>query len=215
MGKIYEPAIIRKRLSYLEENLIQEIAKVGDLVSVDEGEMIMGEGKYIKSFPIVLEGTIRIFRTSTSGGELLLYYLNPGEVCGMALTCCLGQIKSNINAVAESEATFIRIPVDYIEQWMVKYTTWKEFVMYTYKHRFDELLNTIDDIAFKKLDERLEKFFIDRFNATGETLFEGSHQEIANMLNSSREVISRLLKKMEQDGMIQLSRNKVDYKKLL
>jgi len=127
----------------------------------------------------------------------------------------MGRMQSNIGAYAEEETEIVRVPVDYLDQWMVKYTTWKEFVMYAYRSRFDELLTTIDGIAFRKMDERLEKFFTDRYKATGETVYYGTHQEIANSLTSSREVISRLLKQLEKNGKIIIGRNKIDFSSLV
>lgn len=207
--------IIRKRFPFFEKGLIEEISKEGEWVTVEEGDELMSEGKYIRSFPIVLEGLIKVCRKDNEGREVLLYYLNPGQVCAMALTCCMGRMQSNISAYADEDTEIIRIPVDCLDKWMVEYTTWKEFVMYAYRSRFDELLNTIDSIAFKRMDERLEKFFIDRYKASGETVFNGTHQDIANSLASSREVVSRLLKQLEKSGQIEIGRNKIDFSNLV
>lgn len=133
----------------------------------------------------------------------------------MALTCCMGHIRSNIKAVAESPATVVRVPVPLLDQWMATYRTWKEFVMYAYRRRFDELLETIDGIAFMNMDSRLLKFFTDRYKSTNQTTFTGTHQDIALALNSSREVVSRLLKKLEQQRRIVIGRNKIDYSALV
>lgn len=207
--------VLRKRYPFLESELIGEISKAGEWITVDVNEELMSEGKYIRSFPIVLEGLIRVCRRDDEGREVLLYYLNPGQVCAMALTCCMGRMQSNITAYAEEETEIIRIPVDFLDKWMVSYSTWKEFVMYAYRSRFDELLTTIDGIAFKKMDERLVKFFTDRYKATGETIYTGTHQEIATNLTSSREVISRLLKQLEKSGQISISRNKINFSALV
>ena len=133
----------------------------------------------------------------------------------MALSCCMGHIRSNIKAVAESPATVVRVPVPLLDQWMATYRTWKEFVMYAYRRRFDELLETIDGIAFMNMDSRLLKFFTDRYKSTNQTTFTGTHQDIALALNSSREVVSRLLKKLEQQRRIVIGRNKIDYSALV
>lgn len=207
--------LLRKRFPFFESGLIEEIAEEGEWVTVEEGEELMSEGKYIRSFPIVLEGLIKVCRNDNEGREVLLYYLNPGQVCAMALTCCMGRMQSNIGAYAEEDTEIIRIPVECLDKWMVDYTTWKEFVMYAYRNRFDELLTTIDSIAFKKMDERLIKFFNDRFKATGKTTFIGTHQEIANSLTTSREVVSRLLKHLEKEGELVISRNKIDFSSLV
>jgi CRP/FNR family transcriptional regulator, anaerobic regulatory protein len=207
--------IIRKRFPFFEKGLIDELAKNGEWISFEPGDQLMSEGKYIRSFPIVFEGLVKVCRTDSDGREVLLYYLGPGQVCAMALTCCMGRMQSNIMAFADEETEILKIPVECLDKWMVEYTTWKEFVMYAYRSRFDELLNTIDNIAFKKMDERLVTFFTDRYKATGETTYNGTHQEIANNLTSSREVISRLLKQMEKEGLIQIGRNKIDFPALV
>ncbi|HPR60401.1 MAG TPA: Crp/Fnr family transcriptional regulator [Prolixibacteraceae bacterium] len=207
--------VLRKRFPFFEPSLIEEISNEGEWITFEEGDELMSEGKYIKSFPIVLEGLIKVCRKDSEGREVLLYYLNPGQVCAMALTCCMGRMQSNIAAFAEEDTEVIRIPVDCLDRWMVKYTTWKEFVMYAYRSRFDELLSTIDNIAFKRMDERLITFFNERYKVTGKTVFKGTHQEIANALTTSREVISRLLKQMEKEGMVAISRNQIDFAELV
>jgi CRP/FNR family transcriptional regulator len=207
--------VIRKRFPFFEKGLIDDISKNGEWVTVETNDELMSEGKYIKTFPIVLEGLIRVCRKDEDGREVLLYYLNPGQVCAMALTCCMGRMQSNIAAYADEDTEIIRIPVECLDKWMVEYTTWKEFVMYAYRTRFDELLTTIDGIAFKRMDERLIKFFNDRYKATGDTVYYGTHQDIANSLTTSREVVSRLLKQLEKSGEIVISRNKIDFSKLV
>ena len=207
--------ILNKRFPFFEKKLVAEIQQQGIIQEVEAGEELLREGQYIKSFPLVLEGSLRVVRHDEEGRELLLYFLNPGEVCSMALTCCMGQQQSNISAVAEQNSLIVRIPVDFPDQWMVQYPAWKSFMMYAYRKRFDELLDTIDAIAFMDLDERLKRFFQNRFKATGEKVFSGTHQDIAYQLNSSREVISRLLKKMEQKRLVVLSRNEVDFTQLI
>lgn len=204
-------SILEKRFPFFGKELLNEIEQQGIIQEVKLNDEILREGQFIKSFPIVLEGSLRIIRHDEEGNELLLYYLNPGEACSMALTCCMGQQQSNISAIAEQNSIILRIPVNHLDKWMIEYPAWKSYMMYAYRKRFDELLETIDAIAFKGLDQRLELFFQARFKATGEKTFHGKHQDIAYQLNTSREVISRLLKKMEQKGMVKLSRNEIDF----
>ena len=211
----FDPKILEKRFPYFEPLLRQAIGKEGRIMELEEGDEMIREGQYIKSFPLLLEGVVRICRREEEGRELLLYYLNPGEVCAMSLTCCMGHTKSNISAVAESKVIQVQIPIAFLDLWMVQFQTWKEFIMYAYRKRFDELIETIDSIAFKNMDDRLIKFFSDRKRTTGSTMYNGTHQEIALLLNTSREVISRLLKKLENDQKIILSRNKIDFTSLI
>jgi CRP/FNR family transcriptional regulator len=186
--------LIRKTFPFLEKGLINEISESSYLNELKTDESILGEGDYIKSFPMVLSGCLRVVRMSDDGNELLLYYLRQGEICSMALTCCMGLQKSNIKMIAEENTELLLVPVDKPEKWMTEYKTWKEFMMYSYRKRFDELLDTIDSISFLKLDERLLRFFTERYKSAASTVFHGTHQDIALQLNTSREVISRLLK---------------------
>jgi CRP/FNR family transcriptional regulator len=206
---------LKKVLPFLERELIVEIDKVSTLHELRIDQSILGEGDYIKSFPIVLSGCLRVVRLSEDGNELLLYYLNRGEICSMSLTCCMTLQKSNIKMIAEEDSVIITIPVDRPEKWISEYKSWKEFMMNSFRHRFDELLDTIDSIAFMKLDERLVRFFEQRFKSTGKTIFTGTHQEIATQLNTSREVISRLLRNLELKNMVITERNSIDYSKLI
>lgn len=203
--------MIKNTLPFLEKPLINELSEVSTLLSLAAGESIVDEGEYIKAFPIVIAGTIRVVRLAEDGNELLLYFLNQGEICAMALTCCMGLQKSNIRMTAEEDSIILAVPVDKPERWMSEYRTWKEFMMYSVRKRFDELLDTIDSIAFMKLDERLIRFFEERYRSTGKTIFPGTHNDIALRLNTSREVISRLLRNLEQKKLVITERNTVDY----
>jgi CRP/FNR family transcriptional regulator, anaerobic regulatory protein len=207
--------LVKKTFPFLEKDLITEISEVSVLNELNHDQSLLGEGDYIKSFPMVIEGCLRVVRLSEDGNELLLYYLNPGEICSMALTCCMSLQKSNIKMVAEEKSVVLTIPVDKPEKWMSEYKTWKEFMMYSYRRRFEELLDTIDSIAFMKLDERLVRFFNERHQSTGMTVFNGTHQDIAQQINTSREVVSRLLRNLERKNMVITERNSVDYTNLV
>jgi CRP/FNR family transcriptional regulator len=209
-----EEEIVKKRFPFFESGLRSAISDVGTFKEFEANQELIREDQYIKSFPIVLTGMIKVCRTDDTGHELLLYYLRPGEVCTVSLICCMDRTRSRVKAVAEEETSAIVIPVELLDNWMTTYQTWKEYVMRSMQMRFDELLNALDSIAFLKMDERLEKFFTERYNSTGSMIFEGSHQDVALALNSSREVISRLLKQMEKNGLIKLFRGRIDYSPL-
>ncbi len=206
--------IIKKNFPFFEAELREVIINDGILKKVDAGEALIEEDQFIRSFPILIAGLIRVTRMEENGNELLLYYLQPGEVCSVSLSCCMDRTKSRVRAIAEEETTVVVLPVELLDSWMSNFQTWKEFVMFSMRKRFDELLNTLDAIAFLKMDERLERFFLDRYRTSGTKIFTGSHQDIALSLNTSREVISRLLKQMENKKMITISRNRVDYSSL-
>lgn len=205
----------RAQYHFLEKDLQDEILKNGVAKTFDANQTLMREGQFITSFPLILNGLIRISRTNEEGNELLLYYLRGNEVCAMSLTCCMAQMKSSIHAITEEPSEVIMLPVAFLEKWMCEYTTWRQFVMQSYQLRFRELINTVDSLAFLKLDERLVKHFKDRYQKSGETSFFGTHQYLALQLNTSREVISRLLKKLEKEQKIELSRNFIDFSGLL
>jgi CRP/FNR family transcriptional regulator len=207
--------LIRKVFSFSEKELIKEIMEASELHELVSGESIQGEGDYIKSFPMVIKGCIRVVRLSESGRELLLYYLRAGEICSMSLTCCMVPQKSKIKMVAEEDSVILTIPVEKPEKWMSEYKSWKVLMMNSYRHRFDELLGTIDSLTFMKMDERLIRFFKERYRYTNKTHFSGTHEDIANQLNTSREVISRLLKKMELMNLVVTERNSIDYSDLV
>ncbi|MBK6640299.1 MAG: Crp/Fnr family transcriptional regulator [Bacteroidetes bacterium] len=197
-----------------EKELLDELQAIGKPVNVKAGDVIMDTGQYIKFIPLLLSGSIKIIRQDDTDGEILLYYVGSNETCAMSLTCCMAHQKSRIRAIAEEDTEMITVPVEKMDEWMIKYESWKNFVMQTYNARFDELLRTIDSIAFQKVDERLENYLKSKAELTESKLLVVSHQQIAEELNSSREVISRLLKHLEKNGKIKLGRNKIELMEL-
>lgn len=179
------------------------------------GETLIREDQFITSFPLVLKGIIRITRTNEQGNELLIYFLKENEVCAMSLTCCMSNRKSRVNAVTEEETEVILLPVALLDSWICKYPSWKQFVMQTFQNRFTELIDTVDALAFLKLDERLIKFFTERHRKSGNSTFTGTHQQLAEQLNTSREVVSRMLKRLEKEGKIEISRNFINFSGVL
>ncbi len=205
----------RNHYLFLEKPLQDEILKTGINKTFQPNEVLIREGQFISSFPLVLKGLIRITRNNDDGNELLLYYLKANEVCAMSLTCCMANLTSNVKAVAEEETDVIMLPVEMLDKWISTYPSWKQFVMQTFQNRFRELIDTIDSIAFLNLDERLVRYLKDRHEKSGLTTLHETHQDLALRLNTSREVISRLLKKLEKEGKLKLSRNLIDFSNLL
>jgi CRP/FNR family transcriptional regulator len=206
---------VSKLYSFLENDLLEEIRQKGVRKKFRTNEPLIREGQFISSFPLIINGMIRISRTNDDGNELLLYYLKENEVCAMSLTCCMAHSKSNVMAFAEIETEALMVPVELLDKWIYEYPSWRQFVMQTFQSRFRELIETIDSIAFLKLDERLVKYFVDRYQKSGNMTFSGTHQELALQLNTSREVVSRLLKKLEKDGKVELARNFIDFSGLV
>jgi len=194
-GQIFEP------------ELIDEIAEVGIFKEVPEGYKLMDIGQYIRSMPLLISGAIKVMREDKDSDELLLYYLEKGDTCSMTLTCCMGDAISEIRAIAEMDTTLIMVPIQKMDEWTAKYKSWRNFVFDSYHHRLNELLHTLDSIAFDKMDIRLISYLKEKARINKEDIIHNTHQEIAYDLHSSRVVISRLLKKLEQMGKIALHRN--------
>jgi CRP/FNR family transcriptional regulator len=193
-----------------EPGLIEIIEKEAVQRSYNAGDIIMRTGQYIKSTALVLEGRIKIYRENQDGGEFLMYYLEPGQACAVSMICAIQSETSEIMAKAEEDTEVLMIPVQLMDDLMNKYKSWYQFVIHTYRSRFDELLSVVDNIAFHNMDERLEFYLKRHADKTGKKIMEVSHQQIADDLNSSREVISRLLKKMEQRNLVKLHRNMIE-----
>ncbi|THD67500.1 Crp/Fnr family transcriptional regulator [Robertkochia marina] len=192
-----------------EEELLREINQVGTYKEIPAGTKLIEIGDYVRSMPLLISGAIKIMRDDTEGDELLLYFLERGDTCAMTMACCMGQKKSEIRAVAEKDTRLIMIPVQKMEEWMTKYQTWRSFVLESYQLRLNEMLETIDTIAFLKMDERLLKYLRDKAKINQDDCLETTHQQIAYDLHTSRVVISRLLKALEKEGKIQLHRNHI------
>ena len=192
-----------------ERELLTELYATAQHISVPADTTILDIGQNIRVMPIILKGSVKVLREDEEGRELLLYYINPNEGCAMTFTCCMEQQTSEIKAVAEEDVELLAVPVNVMDRWIQQYPSWKSFVMKTMRTRFNELLQTIDQIAFQQLDERLVNYLRERSKKASSTLLNLSHQEIANDLASSRVVISRLLKKLEQNKKLLLYRNQI------
>lgn len=193
-----------------EQALVEEIAERGQLMKFSAGEIIQDTGSYIRLVPLIIKGMIKVSREEEDGREILLYYLGEGDTCSMSFSCCMMQKKSNLRTLAEEDTTLIGIPIKFVDEWMGRYVSWKNFVMRSYDDRLNEMINTIDSIAFRKMDERLLEYLEKKSEASGDPVIKATHQEIAYDLNASREAVSRLLKQMEREGMVRLGRNQVE-----
>lgn len=190
-------------------SLVDEINENAIIRTVNSGEVIMRTGQYIKNTVLVLSGKIKVYREDDNGAEFFMYYLQPGQACALSMICATKNEQSQIMAKVIEDAELVMIPLKLMDKWMMQHRTWYEFVIETYRSRFEEVLEVIDSIAFKAMDQRLE-FYIAQHKINVGSEIKLSHQEIASELNTSREVISRLLKKMEQGGKIKLARNNIE-----
>lgn len=202
--------LLQKNYQLFEAPLLSEIESKAEFRMFEPNEVLMRKGQYIRSTMLILTGLVKVYREDDEGNEFLMYYLKPGEACALSLVCAARHEASPIMAKTVTTTEVLMVPVEVMSEWMGKYKSWYQFVIETYRNRFDELLATIDSIAFRSLDERLEFYLHRAKQVEGVNTIEVSHQEIAQELNTSREVISRLLKKMEQRGKVKLSRNAIE-----
>lgn len=193
-----------------EDALIEEIAEVSLLRDFKEGDILIDFGDYIKKMPLLIQGAIKILREDFDEGELLLYFIERGDTCAMTMACCMGDTKSEIRAVAETDGQVIMIPVQKMEEWLGKYKSWRNYVFNSYNSRLKEMLSAIDSLAFMNMDERLWHYLVEKSKINGGKEISNTHQQIAYDLHTSRVVVSRLLKALENDGKIRLHRASIE-----
>lgn len=186
-SEIFEPA------------LLAEVESKSMLIEVKSGDVMLNIGQTIRAVPLLVSGVIKVSRITDEGQELLLYYVKEGESCAMTFNCCMLAQTSVIKGAAEEDSVLVCIPVNLMEEWMVKFPSWKKYVMTTILGRFTEMIKAIDDVAFKKLDERLIGYLKEKSRVTGSAVLNLTHQQIGDELGTNRVVISRLLKKLEHD----------------
>jgi CRP/FNR family transcriptional regulator len=200
---------LEKLAQVFEPDLIKEIQQFGTIQHFKEGDLIMDYGKYIRMMPIILSGTVKVLRMDDDGNEILLYYLSSNESCSMAYSCCIEAKKSEVKAIAEDDVKLIAIPHIKLDEWLCSYPGWKNYIMRSFNERFIELLKSIESIAFHKLDDRLVEYLKEKQRITGSSVIKSSHHLIADELATSRVVISRLLKQLENSKKIILYRSEI------
>lgn len=189
--------------------LRQVLAHKGTAVRFEEGETMMRTGQYFKSTILVLSGSAKLYREGSDGGQHFLYYLEPGTACALSMVCATQRKSSMIMSIAEEALEALAVPIELMDGLIKDFPDWYNFVLETYRSRFEHTLEVIDQIAFHSLDKRLIFYLNEQFTAHQTDELHVTHQAIATDLNTSREVISRLLKKMEHEGMVRLARNVV------
>ncbi len=203
-------AKLEENYGYLfEPELLDEIEQAGSLHQVKQGDLMMDIGQRIKAMPLLFDGAIKILTEDKEGDELLLYFIEIGDTCAMTFSCCMGEGTSEIRAIAETDSELLMIPVEKMDDWMARYRSWRSFILDSYHERLSELLETIDTLAFMKMDDRLMKYLRDKAMVTHDDVIHTTHKDIAQDLHTSRVVVSRLLKGMEKEGKIQLQRNQI------
>ncbi|MDD7885266.1 Crp/Fnr family transcriptional regulator [Flavivirga sp. 57AJ16] len=203
--------LLYQKFNHVFDNtLISEIEKIGTTRTFTKDDIIIDINQPLLYIPLLLSGSIKILREDNEGNELLIYFLEAGETCTMSLTCCMGTSKSKIRAVAEKDSSLIMVPVQKMQEWFHNNESWRNFILESYQIRFDEMLEAIDNLAFMKMDQRLYKYLINKVKLHTSKIIIAKHQDIAEDLHTSRVVISRLLKQLENENKIKLSRNKIE-----
>ena len=192
-----------------EAALLSEIDSIGRYKSIPKDFSMVDINDTISFMPLVLEGAIKVVNEDKEGNEFLLYYLEVGDSCSMTMTCCLGNKKSNIRAVTEKDTEICMLPINQMEEWLIKYKSWRKFVFDSYDIRLNEMLDAINTVVFNNMEERLYKYLKDRSMVLRTKELDITHHQIANDLNTSRVVISRLIKKLQLEGRISSLRNKI------
>lgn len=192
-----------------DHELVEHLERIGQVTEFEEGTMLMRPGQYFKSSLLILDGRVKLYREGEDGEEFFLYYLEKGNACALSMICATKNESSAIKAKAMTKVKALAIPIQYMDALMKDHRQWYYFVLETYRSRFEELLEVIDQVAFHSMDQKLEFYLKRQFESLGANKITITHQEIADDLNSSREVISRLLKKLESQSRISISRNEI------
>lgn len=203
-------SFIQDHFFSFESELASEIKACGQLITFRADELMMDIGQKVEIIPLIVSGSVKVFREDEDDHELFMYYLHAGEACAITMICSAREGYSKIKAIPEEDTTVIAVPISKLDEWMIKYKTWYYFVMDTYQDRFEELLKVVDGIAFHRMDERLIEYLEKNTEASQRKVVQKTHQQIAQELNSSREVITRLLKKLEQRGVVKVNRNQIE-----
>jgi CRP/FNR family transcriptional regulator len=204
-------ALAEKFEYVLEANLIAEIEQVGITRFYKADAIIMDLNDNITHMPLLINGSIKVMRENKEGEEILLYFLEVGDTCTMTLNCCMSKARSQIRAVADSDCQLMMIPSHKMMDWIVNYDSWRAFVFQSYHDRLNEMIEAIDDLAFSDMEGRLLRYLKNRAFVSKGPQIHITHAEIAYDLHSSRVVISRLLKKLENEGRITMSRNQITF----
>ena len=206
---IETPEYRNKFSEVFEPALLAELEAKSMRIEVNAGNTMLNIGQTIRAVPLVVSGTFKVSRMNDEGQELLLYYVKDGESCAMTFNCCMMEQASLIKVTAEEDSVLLCFPVNLMDEWMNKYPTWKKFVINSIFNRFTELIKSFDDVAFKKMDDRLLNYLKEKSKATGSSLINLTHQQIADELSTNRVVISRLLKALENNKKLLLYRNQI------
>jgi len=211
---IVDATILRNKLEdyytqVFEKELIDEIIEVGILRKINENELLIDIGDNMSHVPLILNGAVKIIREDKHGEEIALYFLEKGDTCAISFINCIHRSKSMFRGITEVETEGIFVPVEKVDDWLKKYESWRHFIIDSYHMRLIEMVESIDSLAFLKLDDRLLKYLTDKVKILKNNTLHITHQEIADDIHTSRVVVSRLLKRLENEGKIRIFRNRI------
>lgn len=202
-------AELRKIYPLFESDLLREIEEKSIVFTAHAGQGLIKTGQNITVVPMMLSGTLKVSRENEEGQELVLYYVKAGEGCGMTFSCGMMSQQSQVKGTAEEDLSMLCVPVAAMEEWMLKYPSWKKFVIGTIVNEYMDIIRSVDEVTFKKMDVRLVSLLKNKSKVTGSSLINLSHQQIADELGTNRVVISRILKKLENEKRLLLFRNQI------
>ncbi len=195
--------------SIFEKELIEEIVQVGFIEKYKHGEVLVDIGEQMTHIPLILDGAVKVVRREKEGVELVLYFLEKGDTCAISFINCINRKESIFKAIVENDTEAIFLPVETVDEWLARYKTWRHFIIDSYHYRLIEMVETIDGLAFMNMNQRLLKYLGDKAKVNHELNLHITHQEIADDLNTSRVVVTRLLKQLHNDGKLYSTRNQI------
>jgi CRP/FNR family transcriptional regulator len=196
-------------LNFHQQELKDDLDSFTQVKHLKAGDEILRENSYVRMIPVLNSGLLGVYRTDEDGREILLYYIKPGESCIMSFLAGISDDTSKVRAIAEEDSELVLVPVEKAKEWVHKYPEWIDYIFKLYHQRFEELLEVVNSIAFQKMDERIWKQLMKKSEISGSKEINITHQQLATEIGTSREVVSRLLKQMEKEGIIALGRNKL------
>lgn len=216
----YPEDVLRSKLknqysNIFEDELIDEILKIGYYDTIKHGKVLIDIGDHLTHIPLILNGVVKIIRREKDGNEITIYYLEPGDTCAISFANCLERKDSIFKGIVESDIEAIFVPVEVVDNWLIKYRSWRYFIIDSYHFRLLEMVESIDSLAFMKMKSRVWKYLTDKAKILDNINLEITHQEIAQDLNSTRVVITRIVKELHEEGKIYSTRNKVRVLELL
>lgn len=194
----------------LEKAVVDKLISNGQQKTFVAGTILMDSGQYIKNTMIILKGRVKVYRQDEEGQDYFLYFLEAGQACALSMICAIRQETSGLMAIADEETEVLIVSLSVMDDLMLHHRSWYQFVLHSYRQRFEEVLEALDQVAFKSMDERLVFYLKKQQNSLKSKLINHTHEEIARDLGSSRVVISRLLKALENKGYVKLHRNQIE-----